>query len=474
MDCEGFDFFKINIKEIQKNDFLIYENQSTTANSQGFERIFKSLNTYNKIPIIPYKNNFSNFSLFDFIEPVKVEIKKEVESKREEKKIAFQDKVIEKEKIDLYQNSNLSTSSLNKEVKKGLFKNISIKHEPLAGTGIFKQQKKEDVKPLTTPIVTISVNKEEAKEVPKVAINKVESTLSTNLPIQSVKKDVFESKFKKQLLDSANHYWDNIRLKIKEISEDKSKKRLLDKIVTEVNIVIQQFSSEADIDRSVSKIKSILKELISQYNLYIYCIDYLIKCLLIKSEKYLNEDKINYVVFAKLISLLSKDNVLIRNYFLHMIAYKCPYIIPKIFSDKEYPDEKIRRKRLGFSDTSTENERLTDFLNNMECYSYLYFNFLLLCNIIEIIKDYTNSLLTVTITHPIGSVFKVFLYILGSKVKELEGMQKLTDIFIRMTKTLEEIKNKTTQGDIKSVLSANIRLIKKYHLNLKDNKKIDS
>ena len=318
------------------------------------------------------------------------------------------------------------------------------------------------------------MKKEEPIEVPKPAINKVESTQPTQPPIQQAKQEVSESKYKKQLVDSANHYWDNLRLKIKAISEDKSKKNVLDKIVTEINIVIQQFSSEADIDRSVPKIKSILKELISQYDLYIYCIDYLIKCLLIKSEKYLNEDKKNYVTFAKLITQLSKDNVLIRNYLLHMIAYKCPYIVPKIFSDKEYPDEKIRRKRLGFSDTSTENERLIDFLNNMECYSYLYFNFLLQSNLTEIIKDYTNSLQTITITHPIGSVFKVFLYILGSKVKELEGMQKLTDIFTRMTKTLEDIKNKTTQGDIKSVLSANIRLMKKYHLNLKDNKKIDS
>jgi hypothetical protein len=237
---------------------------------------------------------------------------------------------------------------------------------------------------------------------------------------------------------------------------------------------MQQFSSDADIDKTVLKIKNILKELITQYDYYIYTVDYLLKCLLIKSEKYLNEDKKNYVTFSKLVTQLSNDNVLIRNYFFHLIAYKCPYVIPKLFTDKDYQDEKTRRKRLGFSDTSTENERLVDFLNNMECYSYLYFNFLLQNNLIELIKDYMSNLQTVTITHPIGSAFKVFLYILGPKIKEIEGMQKLTEIFTRMTKTLEEIKNKTTQSDIKSVLSANIRLMKKYHLNLKDNKKIDS
>lgn len=485
MEYEKVDFFKINLKEMKKHDNLIY-NYETPISNMGFDRVFKSVNLYNNLDQkISCKSNIPNLSLFTFTERVKEEPKQE-EVKREEKKI-------DKEKSFNINQNNLKPTSDNllKEAKPSIFSSVTAKSELLSG-GLFSQaikseQVKTEQKFLFDKKVEPTVPKAEDKKIeikqpekkiePKQPENKIEPKLENNLkPIQApqVKTEIVESKYKKQLLEASNQYWNKLRVKINSISEDKSRKSILDKIVTEINIVLQQFSSEADVDRSVKKINSILKEIISEYDYYLYLVDYLIKCLLIKSEKYLSEDKKNFRVFAKLISELGKNNVMIRNYFLHMITYKCPYLIPKIFTDKEYPDEKVRRKRLGFSDTSSENERFVDFLNNMECYSYLYFNYLLHLNQTELIKDYFTNLQIVNITHPVASVFKVFLYILGTKIRELVGMQKLTEVYTRFIKTLEDLKNKTTQGDIKSVLSANIRMMKKYHINLKENKNIDS
>ena len=64
-----------------------------------------------------------------------------------------------------------------------------------------------------------------------------------------------------------------------------------------MNTIIGQLSQDDDLLRLTDKTKKVLKELINDYNLYLFAIDYILKRLIIKSEKYKDESKTNFILF---------------------------------------------------------------------------------------------------------------------------------------------------------------------------------
>lgn len=295
-----------------------------------------------------------------------------------------------------------------------------------------------------------------------------------------------------KLLNSANNFW-NIRQKLNGISSNKNEETILKKIMDEINPAITQLTCEDDLQRCVNKIEKVLKELQNnkKYDLFMFTIDDICKRLIYKSERYKNEPKKNFFVFSKLIFLLNEKlnsnsnnssnenkNVL-SDYFIGILCYKCPYVIPKVFTEQDFnKDKKVLMKRKGYSD---ENEKYSEFISNMESYSYLYFSFLFLydnnTSKIKIIKSYLNNLESLPkITEELGPSFKAFLNCLGNYSKDkLQLQDKIKALSIKVTKDLDSIKttNKQLSVDVKSVISDNIHFIKSYLKQILEGKKTD-
>jgi len=297
-------------------------------------------------------------------------------------------------------------------------------------------------------------------------------------------------------LVSDNYF--NLRIKICQISQDKNKKAITDKIATEVNVIINQLSQMEDISNNASRISALLSELkkSNQLQLYLFTIDLLIKRLIFKSEKYKNEHKRNYMIFGKFIFELNKlvGSNLISDFFMQLIVYKCPYIALKEINKADYPDDKTYKKRLGFSN---ENESMTEFFSNIESYTYLFFAYVFhslrfyssnpnqpnykhyLSNLLLYLEEFLHffdSCESKEIKYPHVVIYKVFLNSLGNEMsKHFPNVnEKLIKVAIKIVKPMEEQKKKLrVTSEIKSLISDNLHFIKTYAKEIKDRKITD-
>jgi hypothetical protein len=299
--------------------------------------------------------------------------------------------------------------------------------------------------------------------------------IADNKPEEAVVKDIAaKPRFKDILLSASDNYYRKLRLTVKAIAEKKEYKSITEKIMVDVNPLMAQLLTESDVPSVSLKINKILKEFKDNKkdDLYIFTLDFIYKRLLFKSQGYKNEDKVNFFTFAKLVNKIKENNEIASDYFLQYITYKCPYIIPKIFTKKDYPDSKELRKRMGFTN---EEESLEELYGNIECYALVYFNYLMMNrNFHPIIEEFLSDLEVTPIEYPMACVVKVYIYLCGALMKEKGQFKKLEDVAKKYQETLDKLKSQATSGGTKSYLSANSRFIKKYITNIKNNKRLDA
>jgi hypothetical protein len=278
-----------------------------------------------------------------------------------------------------------------------------------------------------------------------------------------ISQEKTSSKFRDKLLHAANLYWDKRDYRIKQ-SNDPVNKNQKNKIMTEyVNPTIDQLATAQDLADKVKIITQLLKELYEnkKYDLYDFTLNYICQKIINKSENYLKDRK-QLLLFSQFIYEIQKKFRLIEDYYLMILAYKCPYVIPKIFSKIDYADKDTLMKRLGYSNPE---ETLSTWITNMECYSYLFFGYMTLhSRHIEVISDYIICLEKLPVDYPLSTAFKVFLNTCAQIYKNrVEGgssiLKKLVGNYV---KHLEEMSKKTKSSDLKSIAADNIHFIKKY------------
>lgn len=301
-----------------------------------------------------------------------------------------------------------------------------------------------------------------------------------------------------QKLQTASDNYFKLRNKLNEISEDKNKKIITDKIATEINVMINQLSQMEDINNSSTKISIILQEFkkLNHTELYLYTIDLLLRRLIVKSENYKNEHKRNYLIFGKFVFELNKivGNNMISDFFLQIISFKCPYISFKEFNKADFSDFKIYRKRLGFAG---EDESMSNFFSNIESYSYLFFSYLFfslkyyhsnesqtkykhyLSNLLKYLEDFLKHFETCenkNIEYPHVIIYKVFLNCLGNVISKhiYDANEKIVEISKRIIKLMEEKKkNPKVSAEIKSLISDNLHFIRTYTKEVRERKITD-
>jgi len=316
-----------------------------------------------------------------------------------------------------------------------------------------KQSKIEDASAIKQDTII------QVKEEPKINQGTV---VSTNEKV-TVSQLLHREKIKK----CADVYW-NLRDVLKRISQNPKHKERTDKICCEINPIIDQISQEEDLDERINMINVLLNEIFNMKSkeLYIFAINYICQRLILKSDKYRKEHKKIFITLAKFIYKISLENQLIQDYFIMMISYKCPYIIPITYSKQDFKDNYSYMKRLGYS---SEKETVSDMINNMECYGYLYFAFLTCDNkFFPLIKEYIDCLDTITIDYPITTVYKTFLNTLGNLVKNKipDYTDKLKKISEKILKVLNDLKANSKSSLLKSIAGENIHFIKLYIKNI--------
>lgn len=345
------------------------------------------------------------------------------------------------------------------------------------------------------------INLNQNMQMNKIPINPIQQQEQKQIIIELPKEEIKENKPKlsaMQKLSLASDNYFTLRIKISQISEDKNKKAISDKIATEINVIINQLSQMEDITNNATRISVLLSELkkSNQLELYLFTIDLLIKRLIFKSEKYKSEHKRNYLIFGKFIFELNKlvGSNLISDFFMQLIVYKCPYIAFKEINKSDYPDDKTYKKRLGFSN---ENESMTEFFSNIESYTYLFFAFIFhtlrfyssnpnhanykhyLSNLLLYLEDFLHffeSCESKEIKYPHIVIYKVFLNCLGNEMnKHIQNVnEKLIKIALKIVKHMEEQKKKTgVTSEIKSLITDNLHFIKTYAKEIKDRKITD-
>lgn len=380
-----------------------------------------------------------------------------------------------------FNNNQSSLVNLCKDTKTGFNKLFSsepnlpknVETQPVLPEPKLLQNIQNSVLPDSSNFITgPNLNVQKQNEVKKEEPKEVQDTTKKQELISVDKNSIGLNPIKDKLTKSAQNYW-SLRSKISEMSENSKNKVIIEKVMTEINLVINQLSTEEDVNKSAESINKVLAELTKLRNkdMYIFTLDYICKRLVFKSEKYKDEPKRNFLIFSKMMTLVSVNNSLVADFFIQILCYKCPYVIPAIYNSSHFKDPKELKKRLGFS---SEDESVVDFMNNMECYSYLYFSFLSMNKkYLPVIQEYLTCLETSSVEYPLSATLKAFLNSLGAYIKEkvTSGQDRTKAIVSKFVKAFEEIKNKkTTQNQVKSLITSNVHFCKTYMKNIMDNK----
>lgn len=442
------------IKPYEKKVSLVQEKKENIFNVKEEQKLNKEKDGKLEEKKIELKPSFPSFNLSESILKEQPHVQPQIKEKETKNifgiKSQTQAEKPEEDKIDIYKIND-------PKIKKNIFGSIPEKPTAIQPSQpvLPKQVEQADKKfPINQPI-------EQAK--PHIKSPQESQTITqTHFPI------------KEKLIKSANNYW-NLRDMLKKISQNPKNKKATDKILFEINTVIDQISQEEHLEERIKTVNTLLKEItnMNDKELYVYTLNYICQRIILKSDKYKKEHKKIFLTFAKFIYRISQEHKLLQDYFMMMIVYKCPYVIPITYNKKDFKDNYTYMKRLGYS---TDKETMSDMINNMECYGYFYFAFLSCDNkFIPIIKEYMDILEMIVIDYPIATVFKTFLNTLGNYIKDKipNSMDKLKKLTERLTKGLNDLKSISKSSLLKSIAGENLHFIKLYYKNISTGVKTD-
>lgn len=435
-----------------------------------------------------------NFSFLKFENPKK-EIKIPIQIKDIPKEIIQNENQKIKEEIHPQQINNINALKKNENNKVNINNNLENTSKIKNLNAITNKKIPEIIQPIAIQnpeikhnnniIIPESINENKNKQINKEP-QEEKIIVKTNIP-----------EIQKMQIACDNYF--NIREKLKKISSDKNFKSISNKISIEINVPISQIIEANDAEKNARIISNILLQLKAKKNLelFLFTIDLTFKLLLKRSENYKSEAKKIYLNFAVFILELNSNigDEIIKDFFISIIMFKCPYLAFKEFKKSDFSDIKLFRKRQGFA---SENESMSDWLKNIEAYSYLFFSYIYtnlnFCgknsnkknkNQMEKMKNYLEDFLKFyencekeKINYPIMVIFKVFLNTLGKEILRIfsfsDGNEKLMKIAKKISVVMEEKKKKSeVSGEMKSIILENLHFIKVYVKQIKEKKLTD-
>ena len=275
------------------------------------------------------------------------------------------------------------------------------------------------------------------------------------------------------LIESADSYHKN-KFLVNNISTDSNLLKLTNNIFTLVNDTIIKLTTNDDINICSKSIIDLLEKYknCNDENLFMYCLDILIKMIHKKSVSYIEENKKIYYIYCLFIHNISKKYNIVNDYFIQFTCYICPYVIPKLYNIKEFNNDKLEfKKRYGFIN---DQQSINEFLNNIKGNSYCFFSYIYATinekdkhdfklNSELYINEYLTALLDKNIIneydYPIVSNFICFLDVFGNYLYN-KNNSNLVSAYKYVIKHCESLKkNVTALKTMRSTINSNIFIL---------------
>ncbi len=307
--------------------------------------------------------------------------------------------------------------------------------------------------------------------------NPMQSLLEPRKDENNINKPVTNSigdSFKQKLINSSNNYW-QIRSKIKEIFNFNGNQNSINNMLKQTNEILNQLTSKICLTECIKKYIFMISGIIKSKNkeLFIVSIDCLCKMITKKSQSFRSEKKEIYWVLSSMVIQISKQYPIISDFFIQFCVYICPYLIPLTFNKADFPNENDFKKRSGFTNNK---EGVLDFLNNMECYSYLYFSYInqlestkkqLFLN--SFVSNYSDS--TLKIDYPQITVFTVFYNMFCNKLSG-EHSTMLGNTRTRITTHIDNLKKHgITNNALRSMINQYLFSLNENYKRVQNNKR---
>jgi len=270
--------------------------------------------------------------------------------------------------------------------------------------------------------------------------------------------------FQQKLVLMSDNY-NKMKLEIEKISKNPNHLKGINNIIDKINLKFNQISTDDSIKEVVNESISILNELekSNQDDLYIYTIDYICKRVITKAEGYSNDLKINIHRLSKIVAALDQNVAIFGDFFISILTFRCPLVIPKIYLMKECKSQEEYSKKMGFAYV---NQNATEHLSDMESHAYLFFGFIQQeknRKYTKYIQFFIENLFTESCIYPMAAVVNGFLDSFGNTFKQ--NYESFFNGFLtklpNWIKTMEETKNKCKSSDIKSKVNTHLHFIKK-------------
>ena len=356
---------------------------------------------------------------------------------------------------------NKDNSKLLESDKNNKF-NIDIKDK--TNNSVFRLNKNENIAPnQIIELVNLSIKDQISKDI-QVAPNPIQIEQINNIIVQN--PVIIPSKqFQNKLILMSQNY-NMIKEQIEKIIKNPNYKENINRIIDKINLKFNQVSTDNDIRNLTTEIISILKDLErnNKDDFYIFSIDYVCKRLITKSEGYNNDSKKNIFRLSKIVSELDRQISMFGDYFFSIIAFRCPFIIPKIYNKKECKSEDEYSKKMGFAFAA---QNAVEHWSDMESHSYLFFGFLQQANnssnFSKYVEYFTENLFNEACIYPLAAVVNGFIDSYGTKFKE-RNCTNFNEFCVKITnyiKLLEGVKNNCKSADIKAKVNTSIHFIKK-------------
>ena len=279
---------------------------------------------------------------------------------------------------------------------------------------------------------------------------------------------------KNKLIKAANNF-ENIRKEVQIINDDKSKEKIINKIILNINDLVPNITTNKDLKEEKSsgkELKKILKELKddNQKEFFIY------SCYLILAEikKILTSSSLNYkdsYIKAKLISFL--DSKTLTYMFFQNMSNSCPFIIPVKNYKSLFTDENLASEKENYFKRNRKEN-----INKFIIYEYLYFSFLFIDinKNIDILDDFLKNMEAFQekdINYLIGSSFSSFINVFGYYIKTNKNIwfTRIQNLMNKVMKALNVEREKTKRADIKNIIDKINNDLEDYLKLLKENKK---
>jgi hypothetical protein len=359
-----------------------------------------------------------------------------------------------------------------------LFNNIPIKQDPKP-----EEKKKEEVKSILEPIPNIRINKDININTNHIQLNpprpnQIQQNQPINEPVVPISENLVvpdlsnAKQFQNKIIKMSENY-NKIKVEIDTIYRNESNKRGITMMKDAINQKLNQMSTDNEVPHLTNLAIDMLLsfEQSGKEDLYLYTVDYICKTLIIKSEGYRTEKKSLIYRLGKVVSVLDQKIPIFGDYFISILTFRCPFVIPKIFSRRECRDDEEYSKKMGFA---YKEQNSTEHLGDMECHSYLFFSFLELDRnkkYSKYVENFLQNLFTESCIYPMAGVVNGFIDAMGQSIRQ--NYQSLYDQFmikiVDYIKLLETAKNGCKSSGIKSRVDTSIHFIKKNILTLKRN-----